>query len=214
MTFAYRFASDDTPYDHRSVRQLVADGITPSPVAAADRALLDRIRAGDLAAFDAMVLAHYADLCAYVASFLHRRDMAEELVQDLFFNIWKLGAQWTVRESIAAYLYSGARHAAMRSVARTRRESQWTERRDLGAVHGEAPAAPDADLGHDELNRAIARAIAALPPRSQEAFVLTRRVGMTYADAARVMGVSVKTVETQVRLALQTLRARLAPWVR
>jgi len=177
-----------------------------------ERDLIERIRAGDDTAFECVVHTYYADLCAYVASFTRRDDRAEEIVQDLLFNVWRLGAQWTVTGSIAGYLFAAARHAASRDVARERRGVQWSVSGHASDVHGMTPVAPDVSLLQRDLNTAIAHAVDALPERSREAFVLTRRVGVTYADAARIMGVSVKTVETQVRLALHALRQRLAPW--
>lgn len=177
-----------------------------------DQALVARIRAGDATAFEVVVHRYYADLCGYVASFIHRDDAAEELVQDLLFRVWTLGARWNVQSGIATYLYGAARHAAIRYAGRERRGAQWVAAGEASDVHGHPPVAPDASVTNSALNHAIAHAILSLPPRSREAFILTRRVGMTYADAAHVMGVSVKTVETQVRLALQTLRAKLAPW--
>jgi RNA polymerase sigma-70 factor (ECF subfamily) len=64
-----------------------------------------------------------------------------------------------------------------------------------------------------ELERAIEHAIAQLPPRTREAFVLCRLNGLPQHDAAQVMGVSPRTVETQVGLALKALRRQLAEWL-
>jgi RNA polymerase sigma-70 factor (ECF subfamily) len=52
-----------------------------------------------------------------------------------------------------------------------------------------------------------------LPPRSREAFELSRVHGLTYAEIAEVMEISVKSVETHIGRALQALRTRLAAWL-
>ena len=60
---------------------------------------------------------------------------------------------------------------------------------------------------------AVRDAIAALPPRTREVFVLSRERGLRYGEIAGMLGVSVKAVEANMSRALRLLRARLAPWL-
>jgi len=64
-----------------------------------------------------------------------------------------------------------------------------------------------------ELAAAIERAIAQLPPRCREAYLLRRQHHLSYAEIARVMGIAPKTVEIQIGAALKALRASLADWL-
>jgi RNA polymerase sigma-70 factor (ECF subfamily) len=74
---------------------------------------------------------------------------------------------------------------------------------------------PQADAGADarELQRAIAKAVAALPPRTREMFLLSRERHLKYAEIAELLGVSVKAVEANVSRALRQLREQLAPFL-
>jgi RNA polymerase sigma-70 factor (ECF subfamily) len=64
-----------------------------------------------------------------------------------------------------------------------------------------------------ELAAAAAAAVADLPPRCREVFTLSRARGLSYAEIAETLGISVKTVEAQMARALRGLRERLAPWL-
>ena len=76
-----------------------------------------------------------------------------------------------------------------------------------------SPAAADADAAGDELANAIRGAVADLPPRCREIFELSRVDGLRYSEIASTLGISIKTVETQMGKALSVLRSRLALWL-
>jgi RNA polymerase sigma-70 factor (ECF subfamily) len=70
----------------------------------------------------------------------------------------------------------------------------------------------DAQLEAAELQRALERALATLAPGAREVFLLSRQRGLTYGEIAQALGISVKTVETQMGRALRALRDRLRSW--
>ncbi|MBI2615354.1 MAG: sigma-70 family RNA polymerase sigma factor, partial [Gemmatimonadetes bacterium] len=71
----------------------------------------------------------------------------------------------------------------------------------------------DRDLLEQEMDVALAQAVAQLPDRCREAFELSRLHGLKYAEIAQVLEISVKTVEAQMGKAIRVLRERLAPWL-
>ena len=84
-----------------------------------------------------------------------------------------------------------------------------------GPVPGmsQAPAAPDDELQAMELAAAFENAVDRLPQRCRQTYALHREHGMSYAQIAGVMGISVRTVETQLARANRVLRRELAPWL-
>jgi RNA polymerase sigma-70 factor (ECF subfamily) len=66
---------------------------------------------------------------------------------------------------------------------------------------------------HEELSVAVQAAVQSLPDRCREVFELSRVHGLKYAEIARQLGISVKTVEAQMGKALRTLREKLAGWL-
>jgi len=108
-----------------------------------------------------------------------------------------------------AYLYAAARNQALTIL----RHERVVDRHVLRQTSPGAPVAmypsADAAVELDEIACAARRAIAALPERSRLVFQLSREQGMTYAEIATVLGISIKTVEGTMMRALKRLRAGL-----
>jgi RNA polymerase sigma-70 factor (ECF subfamily) len=170
-------------------------------------------RAGNYKAFDAMFVAYADPLCAYVYGLLRSRDDAQEVVQDLFLWIWEHRTGWDVPGELRTYLYRSARNRAI-SRMRHRRVQHLFRLRSASTDSLDAiprsvlPEAQDR-LEADELSRAIALALEALPERCRQVFLLSRQHHMSYAEVAQVMQISPKTVENHMARALAGLRAAL-----
>ena len=177
---------------------------------AADRALLDRLRRGDEAAFDAIFRARYALLVGVAERMLRDRAVAEEVVQEVLLNLWRRRESLAPDEALGPYLVRATRNRALNHLRHL-----GIERRDAAYAAGpaEAPAAGAQRAVASELAEAVAAAVAELPPRCREVFTLSRARGLSYAEIAEALGISVKTVEAQMGRALRALRERLAPWL-
>ena len=172
--------------------------------------VIARIRGGDEDAFEELFRAHYPPLCEFAARYVRDDAMAEELVQDLFADLWTKRHAWQVRDSIRAYLFSAVRNRALNIRKRQAMESDWAHEEaivDVRALHT-TPEAADAALDRTELRARLDRAIAALPERCRLVMHLRWREQMPYAEIASVMGISVKGVENQLARGLAALRQR------
>jgi len=170
---------------------------------------IERIRAGDEAAFETLFRALAPGLCALVTRYVGSRSVAEEIVQDLFLELWTHRAELTIDQSIAGYLFTAARNRALNRAKR--------ERRIVDVTAIERTDRPDpSSPGEAELLDALELqdAIAQLPARCRLIFTLNRHQDLSYAEIAASLGLSVKTVETQMGRALRALRDRLRHLVR
>jgi RNA polymerase sigma-70 factor, ECF subfamily len=175
-----------------------------------DRQLLDGLRRGDQAAFDTIFRAHYAQLVGFAQSMLRERALAEEIIQDVMLELWRRRESLELQESIRTYLFQAARNRSLNHIRHARVEERAEPYvRDDEAVEARA----DADAIEGEIEDAVRAAVASLPARCREVFELSRGQGLKYSEIATTMGISVKTVETQMGKALQILRGRLAPWL-
>jgi RNA polymerase sigma-70 factor (ECF subfamily) len=181
---------------------------------ARDLALVEGIRAGEEASFEALFHGYYAGLQAFAERFVSP-ETAEDLIADLFVRLWERRGSWVPHTSVRAYLYTSIRNQAL-----THLEHQRVVRRVHGEVESEPrppgmgrPAAgADAELQAEELAGAIERAIERLPERTREAFVLHRKHGLSYREVAGTMGIAPRTVEVHIRRAFQSLRLELLPF--
>lgn len=176
---------------------------------AADSELLARLRAGDERALEAVFRAHYAAMCGVVRRIVFAPDVAEELVQDVFFKLWSRREQLAEIDALRTYLYRAARNTALNHLRRQKLEHAHKERE---LIKGEPMATEATDDGADagELEVAVRAAISRLPDRCREIFLMSRDGGLTYGQIARELGISIKTVETQMGRALKSLRSSLA----
>jgi RNA polymerase sigma-70 factor (ECF subfamily) len=180
-----------------------------------ERELVARIRAGDVAAFRELYDELAPGLLRFALTQLHSRELAEELVQDLFLNVWKYRQGWVPTRSLKAYLFGALRNgiSSYRRTRASRHELRQTTD-DTSMALDALPCALRADdrLNEADLMDALDRAVDALPRRCRETFLLVRQQQLSYLEAADVLGVSVKAVEMNMVRAFAALRQQLADW--
>ena len=175
-----------------------------------ERDLFARLSSGDEGAFDALFRAWYAPLVRIAEGIVRERAIAEEVVQDVLLEVWRRREQLGAEDSPRAYLIRSARNRALNHLRHLR-----VQQKSAPYVGGRTEDAPEgaSRLVEAELDAAVRVAVAELPPRCREVFELSRVHGLSYAEIARSLEISVKTVEAQMGKALRTLRERLAPWL-
>jgi RNA polymerase sigma-70 factor, ECF subfamily len=172
-----------------------------------------RIRAGDPAAFEQLFREHYAALCAFALRFVDLDAKAEELVQDLFTQLWVDRASWEAPRNTRSYLFAAVRNRALNERRRAGLEADWAAHAladEDDALPKPSPSPQDL-LERGELRGRVDRAIAALPERCRLVVHLRWREQMSHAEIAQVMEISVKGVEIQLTRGLRALRAALEP---
>jgi len=154
---------------------------------------------------------HYTRLRDYVAGYVRSDEVASDIVQDLFVNLWERYDAGDLPLLTPAYLYTAARNRAIKYIRHRQVVARWEEH----ARHEPAPTSPraDDDLRTNELAAAIRSAIDQLPDRCREIFLMSREQELSYAAIAETLGISVKTVEVQMWRALKSLRNSLAPYL-
>lgn len=183
----------------------------PAPAAPTLESLLPAIREGDRGAFERLFRAMHAPLVAFATRYTGDQARAEELVQDLFLELWQQRATWQVRGTVRSYLFSAARNRALNVRRRDGVERDWETdeaHEPVRALHA-APPRPDQQLEAAEQSAALAAAFAALPERCRLVMQLRWRDGLSYAEIAEVMGIGTKGVENQLSRGLKALRSRL-----
>jgi RNA polymerase sigma-70 factor, ECF subfamily len=177
-----------------------------------EQAVVARIRGGDASAFEAMFREYSDGLVRFAERYLRDEGVAEDLVEDVFFRVWELRETWELRSSLRAYLYTATHHRVINYLAKSRVRSRWAARVLPEERERTAPPADDAVHAAD-FRIALGRAVATLPARCREVFVLHREDGLTYAEIAKLLRLSPKTVEAHVGRALKGLRAALAHYL-
>jgi len=187
----------------------------PQPVPLADvtaRELMERIRGGDTAALDELLHRNWRPLVLFAMGFVQGVDAAEDVVQDVFVRVWQRRREWEPTGSVRAYLYRITRNLSLNE-QRARGVRERSPRFARGRTQRMAPVTPAEHLEADELKTAVDAAVAALPERRRQVFILARYHGLSRQQIAEVMGISPQTVGNQLTSALATLRQGLAPFL-
>lgn len=187
-----------------------APGAHISTLGTSDQAIAERIRGGDTDAFDEMVAVWWTPLWRFVRRDVESDAAAEDLVQDVFSWIWTHRERWVPTQSIRAYLYRmvrnqiiGERRHAHVVRVHTRREEA-TPHRDVAP-----PSAVEAVEQADLIAR-LEAALARLPARAREGVLLRYVHGLSHAEVAAVLGISIPATEKQIKRTLDKLRTWLA----
>jgi len=137
-------------------------------------------------------------------------DVAEEIVQDLFYTLWKDRASLRIILSVKSYLYGAVRNKSLQYL-----EHLQVRKRYHQTVANEIPESdpndsPQKILEYKELVQRIEFALESLPKRRRDIFRMNRFDGKKYEQIANEMSLSVKTIEAEMSKAIQTLRKSLS----
>ena len=170
--------------------------------------LLSKIRNNDLKAFERLFRSYYAPLCRYANSYLNDMPVAEEIVQDLFFLLWKEREQLQIRLSLKSYLYQAARNRAFHYLKHLQVETNYREKA-IGEFLEYGTPTPADELEYKELETQLSLSLKRMPERQRKIFCMSRFDGKKYSEIAQELSVSVKTVEAEMTKALALLRKEL-----
>lgn len=159
---------------------------------------------------EALFRLYHGPLAGFAYRYVRSPEAAEELVQEVFLDLWERYDQGQRLESPKAYLFTAVRNAAA-SYLRHQDVVQRFEPETI-EIFSRSQASPDAEVHSAELAAALERAITRLPERCRLVFTLSREQGLTYAEVAEVLDISIKTVETQMGRAYKALRKALAAY--
>lgn len=178
------------------------------PATFSDAEYVAAVRHGDSDLFASMYRAYLPCLLRYLHRLVGDRAVAEDLVHDLFLAIWRRRETWSIQSSLRAYLFTAARNRARGHFDKQRVRQDWAAEQKNTLPTASAPPIIQQLYGAS-LCEAVARWLDELPLRRREVFMLSRYEALTYQEIADVLGISVKTVETQMSRALKHLRGRL-----
>jgi RNA polymerase sigma-70 factor (ECF subfamily) len=180
-----------------------------------EKDLLEKIKNGDDKAFGFLFQNNYAQLCTFANDFLHKTDIAEEIVQDIFLKLWNSRNEISINHSLRAYLYKMVQNYSLNyirdhSTAKTIKEEKME---DIDVYDNQINSAI-ANTGlekilSDEAESDLNQALQQLPDQCREIFILCRFDGLSYSEIAQKKNISLSTVKTQMGRAMEKLHSSL-----
>lgn len=171
-----------------------------------DKDIAGRIRQGDLKQFETLFRSSYASLVKYARTLIKDNDTSEEIVQDLFFNLWENREKINIESSLNGYLFRSVHNRCLHLIEHLKVVERHEKEMSFRETESESPADI---LQYKELQARIARTIEKLPERCAQIFCMNRFEGLKYSEIAEKLSVSVKTVEANMGRALKEFRKSL-----
>ncbi len=165
---------------------------------------------GDQQAFKQFYQLLFFRLFQFAYSYVNSKESAEEVVNDVFLILWQKRTTLNTINNINVYLYVAVKNASLNYLRKTSHTLPLSLD-DLTVHHLHLVPNPESILITRELRSRIQDAIEQLPPRCKIIFKLIKEDGLSYKEVASIMEISVKTVDTQLYLALKKLAHLLEP---
>jgi len=173
--------------------------------------LLHRIQFdNDETAFKEFYKENVFRLFQFAFAFVRNKELSEEIVNDVFLKLWQHRSKIAEIQNINVYLYVSVKNTAFNYLRKI------SPKKNIGIEEISADhfyLSPDQEqiLVTDELKKMIEQSINQLPPKCKLVFKMVKEDGLSFAEVAAILGISYKTVTTQLTIALKRLEVLLQP---
>lgn len=168
-----------------------------------DKIDLEALSEGNENAFDMLFTSFYPKAKSFLLSMLNNEDEAEDLAQDTFVRLWQNKEHMRDVQNLNAYIYQTVKHI-LYSYLEKRKDIFMTE------IEGAAdiPSTDEIEtlVYTHELEEMLNKTIDNMPPQRKQIFCMSRKQGLSIEEISLKLGISKRTVETHISLALSSLR--------
>jgi RNA polymerase sigma-70 factor (family 1) len=172
-----------------------------------DQELVHLVAGGDQHAFEQLYERHWFEMYQCGFAILHDKDAVKDIVQDVFIWVWENRSALNVTY-VKAYLKAAVRFKVANYIRNGNIHEHIIDELTKIPVHTLAVTSEEL-IELKELQQVIHETILQLPDKCREVYRLSREEGLTNREIAERLGISVKTVEAQMTIALKRIRARL-----
>jgi RNA polymerase sigma-70 factor (family 1) len=169
------------------------------------RELQVRIANGDENAFTQLYLHFGKKLNQFAVSLVRSKEIAEELLEDVFVKLWANRQYITGIENITVYLYVAVKNMALNKLSQKAKELIAAPFDFLDTAINEFAADPYDLMITSEMMAQMQFAIETLPPRCKMIFKLVREDGLKYKEVAEILNISVNTIDAQMAIAVKKI---------
>ena len=176
--------------------------------------MTDTIKAlceGNHTAFEELFDSIYDPLCRYAYSILRDMDDSEDVVQKTFCKLWDQRDTLNIQSSIHSYLYRIVHNDCLNVVHQ--QISHKEHNLNYFSSFNDSDDSVSDHMAVSELQLAIDKGLAGLPPQCKRVFEMSRMEQMSYAEIAKQLNISTNTVENHISKALKLLRVELKEFI-
>jgi RNA polymerase sigma-70 factor (ECF subfamily) len=138
---------------------------------------------------------------------LEQLEIAEDVVQEVFYVLWQKRTDINVSTNLSGYLYTAVKNKALDVIARKKTQARYVE--SLVKFSENAVVYTDHLVRERQMKEIIEREISRLPPKMRVVFELSRNQHLSHKEIASALNLSEQTVTDQIKKALKILRTRM-----
>ncbi len=168
-----------------------------------DLDLIQKIKTDDSDAFDVLFKTYYKDLVRYIRSLNNDLELSEDIVQQVFVNLWINRNTITIKSSVRGYLFSASYSIYIDHYRKTKRQLDLLENFKSEIIR--EYISENRDLLEHKIKR-LRMVIDTLPPICKKVLELNKFEGLKYDEIADTLNISKKTVESHMRVAFKKIR--------
>jgi RNA polymerase sigma-70 factor (family 1) len=169
-----------------------------------DTLIVNRLRDGDKMALTELYNTYWQSLFMSAQNVLKDREKCEDIIQDVFMNIWHNRKKLIINISLKSYLYACVRYQVFGQFRKNKDNIHVEFFNDLDKRFQHAT--PETEMMHKELVKQITSIIDSLPEKCQLVYKLSREEQLSHKEIAERLNISTKTVENHITKALQNIR--------
>lgn len=170
-----------------------------------DAQLLARLKENNHKSYSILFQTYYKDLVLFAGSMIQDKSVCEDIVQNIFLKLWNERENLTIETSLKSYLIRATRNSCIDHI----RHKKIVDNYAGEFLHVNNNYTTEEYILHSDLYHHLQEAIAKLPEKPREAFILSRFKDMKYKDIAKMLNVAERTVEDRISKALSQLRVEL-----
>lgn len=161
-------------------------------------------RHSDRLAFEELYNSYFSRLFVFCLPIIRSKELAEEIVNDVFIQLWEKRDSLMVVNNAEVYLYVAVKNRAIDYI----RKASSYQMEDIDSIRSEDISFsldPEQLMITEEMRKKISAAVDELPPRCKLIFKLVKEDGLKYKEVADILDLSIKTVEAQLAIAVKKL---------
>ena len=158
----------------------------------------------DESAYKDLFIAFFKPLEQFAFSFIRSKELAEEIVSDVFIKIWQKRSELEAIGNLKVYLYVSIKNTALTYLLKQHRQVA-VSIDELTIELESFSRNPEEQLLSAEVIRQVNEVIQNLPPRCKIIFKFIKEDGLRYKEVAEILNISVKTIDNQLSIALRKI---------
>jgi len=160
--------------------------------------------------FEEVFKTYFKPLTAFAYKFVKDIDDAKSIVHDVFMKLWEKRDEIDMEKSVKSYLFTSVNNRSLNFIRDNKKFIH--EEFIIGNEHDKHWDLSD-EMESEEIQKKVDATLSIISPKAKEVFLMSRNEGLKYREIAEKLGISIKTVETHMSIALKELRKNLREYL-